>query len=250
MNPIRLFRAAQAALQSAKRCETDAQLLSHHGSHGHAAGLAILGQEECGKAFTLFLVAAGILAKSEDDVRAALKDHKTKQLFGTAPFAAIEAFLSLVPKEAYIAGVRYFGPVIESGATTAQEPGAATELARRLDEQCAPVRVQLEEAGDRVRTALEAHNREISEENRLQSLKHQGFYVDVDFDSGVTHGPDGVTDTDAVAQIERLSNALSFIEPVITAIDSDEQFAEYRRGVMLGIAHAQRNPSESQPPPQ
>jgi AbiV family abortive infection protein len=229
MEPVIMLRLAQAAQGNARSYERDARTLAKQRSYGHATALAILGQEECGKATALWHLAAGTMRKSDKDIDTLFSNHKTKQMFGALPLSAAAVFLAALPRKELTAVIKSYAKSIGDSPSEADLVRCFASFRRDLEKLCAKHAARLEETGRRLRDAVVHRDQEVRVKGHIQHLKHRGLYVGHERRTKAIQEPSQVTKADYRAQIDCLRENLMLIGDLLSKIKSEQDLIYFRK---------------------
>ncbi len=187
LHQVQMYQAALvAAFDNAKSLHRDGRQLFRARSWGRAAALAVIGQEEAGKAVVFFLLTLGrIRSDAVDDLLALLRrDHRSKQVLALIPRLIGEVARKVrpmvrdvrIPREARLDDIK--------DALMAIMP----DLVKEVESLVTTVDV-------------EAETHSIQERRALEALKHRGLYVD--------SGPTGALSVPRAVKRKEADEALS-----------------------------------------
>jgi AbiV family abortive infection protein len=219
MNPNTAHRLATASLTNALEFEAQATLCFDRRWFGRACSLAILGQEEAGKAIYFFQVAIGALRLKPDAVKVLFRKHVPKQQLGQAPVVAGASFNWGAMVSAFRAAVQ---PLVDADASSLDALPAATfdELLRRSLDGFERA-VESDPAGRaefvKVMRGVVSGLAEID----LDGLKQSGLYVDYNEKSGVVSAPQEIVEEAARAQLRMLKEVAEMLTTMLDAVPAD-----------------------------
>ncbi len=216
MNPNTAHRLATASLTNALEFEAQANFCFDRRWFGRACSLAILGQEEAGKAMYFFQVAIGALRFKPDAVKVLFRRHVPKQQLGQAPVFGESLAGWSVMAAALHTSMGRFVDADESKLESATPDEIEAMLRQSLDDfehalgSDSPGEAQFVEGIRNTVFAL----RELD----LDGLKQSGFYVDYDEKTGVVSTPEKIDSATATAQLECLREIVAVLTTMLNAV--------------------------------
>ncbi len=219
VGPLSMHRATLASLANADRYLQDAEALVERGSNGHALALAVLAEEEIGKALLFVLRLGGI-----EVPRHILIDHSSKQLLEVAVLDLFDFLWK---------GFRtHFGAASEAG-DDATRVKAAKQLHTKLRRK---VERKLARPGHRF---MVTKHQQLQRLRGLQRIKETGMYVDLR-DDGTVGSPSDVDRRTAREYIQVVvghrSNLTLLFGQVLLPDPSENFLAEVRNQVRPVLA--------------
>lgn len=204
MDDESLFATARECAENAKSLANDASALANNQSYGRATALAILGQEEAGKAFALVGISFGMFPKKKEFVNQIGRHHTLKQLFHQ-----LSALTSQLAHSLDLEGW------VEHRAQIAEERHSSNpELS---EDQIAAEALRFQDLVPDMKQYFDINEKKITEsvddiENRLkEQRKQKGFYVDFDSSGNVTSSPRFSSGSVAQNEIHALLQSCRFL---------------------------------------
>ncbi|MFN0009322.1 MAG: AbiV family abortive infection protein [Planctomycetota bacterium] len=252
IDPETPLRLAEAACRNAHELEIESLILAGRESFGRATSLAILGQEECGKAIGLVCVAWGLLPRQEPDLGTFLRHHRTKQLFGWLALPEAAEFFAALWQPPFIEAFKAWVDSVQ-GIESEQDIGPAIRaFGVDLPRMIAPLAPELEVKGRQLRAALNRLQETVWDNGELDLLKQRGFYVDVAPGDGAISEPKQIVRTNFDEQAARLHRLLGFADDLSSHALRGEELKVFRDHVIPELVKhrgegALRDPKQARP---
>ncbi|MCC7014874.1 MAG: AbiV family abortive infection protein [Planctomycetes bacterium] len=239
--------ASQASLQNAREFLEQAELMATRGWHGRAMAMAILGQEEVGKAFWQSQIAFGFLPADGQLLQAIRRKHWSKQLIAIA----LESLTGVVERLSSHPDAARIEADLKRDLKAA--PGAAEESHRLaiVVGQMRHLKPLLEPFCREMATAWSALDAqlELIRDGTADAEKQRGLYVDIDESTTKVRTPSDVTPDETAREIRRLQEILASSGDTVPAAESQEQLAHVRQAIAPMMERWRANRSRRRAPP-
>lgn len=218
LEPRVAWRIAVASYKNACAYVEQCALLTEHGWHWRACSLAILGQEEAGKALYFWSVAIGAMRQKPDALEAMFESHEWKQRFAQV------AVDFVVMRKRFTAAVQ---PMLESVHSLAQaDPPISNEgqLIAALSQLQQQLMQHMESISPEITASVAPLKGRVRGLKRYsaQKAKHMGLYVGLSKDRRNVLMPERVERRRFRREATVLKIVLRLAAPLFSDPDLDE----------------------------